>query len=233
MMHLMSGLVMGLLGSMHCIGMCGPIALALPIKDESKVSFFTGRLLYNLGRVFTYMIFGLVFGYLGEGLKIFTSQQALSVGFGVAILIYFIIPSKLKVKFSALPFVTGLKNIFTKFLGRMFRYRGNLGMFLVGIANGFLPCGFVYLGVGAAVALGSVYEAVIFMGLFGLGTIPSLLVVSSLPKLLKNRFNYRKLVPVFSVILAVLFILRGLNLGIPMISPEIKKEAPPSCCDEP
>lgn len=218
---------MGLLGSMHCIGMCGPIALALPMKEESKLSFFTGRLLYNLGRVVTYMIFGIVFGYLGQGLRIISSQQFISIAFGVILLLFFITPAKYKQAISSFPPIARIKNYYTNFFGRVLRYSGNTGMFVIGIVNGFIPCGFVYLAIAGAVALGSVTEAMLFMGFFGIGTIPSMLLVSSLPQLLKNRFNYRKLVPVFSVILAILFILRGLDLGIPFISPKLEKVTKP------
>lgn len=226
-MHLLSGLIMGLLGSLHCIGMCGPIALSLPMRDESKVSFFTSRLLYNLGRVLTYMILGIIFGYLGQGLRIISSQQIIAIVFGVILLLFFITPAKYKQLMSNFPPIAKIKNIYTNFFGRVLRYSGNTGMFVIGVVNGFIPCGFVYLAIAAAVAFGSVTEAVIFMGFFGLGTIPSLFVVSSLPQLLKNKFNYRKLVPVFSVILAILFILRGMDLGIPFISPKLEKVTKP------
>jgi uncharacterized protein len=66
---------MGMVGSFHCIGMCGPIALSLPLKKESSWGKFSGAILYNLGRITTYIAFGLVFGLLGKSVALFGYQQ--------------------------------------------------------------------------------------------------------------------------------------------------------------
>ena len=95
-MEALSGLALGFLGSLHCIGMCGPIALALPSQSKSKLSFYSGRLLYNLGRVITYSIMGLIIGLIGQKINLAGYQQIISVILGIAILIAVLLPSRFK-----------------------------------------------------------------------------------------------------------------------------------------
>jgi sulfite exporter TauE/SafE len=216
-----SGFVIGLLGSLHCIGMCGPIALALPIVGNSKVSLIISRLLYNFGRILTYTFFGFIFGLIGNRIKLFGLQQTVSIILGTLIILRLLIPKK--ISFFQIQFIqmslTKLKQEFS----RMFGKNSMKSLFVIGLLNGFLPCGFVYVGIAGAIATGGAFEGSAFMALFGLGTLPVMFAASlfSSALSLKARLNFRKAIPVFSFLIGILFILRGLNLGIPYISPKM------------
>ena len=216
-----SGFIIGLLGSLHCVGMCGPIALALPIVGNSKAALIVSRLLYNFGRILTYTFFGFIFGLIGDRIQLFGLQQIVSIILGSLILLRLIIPQKYS--FTKLHFfqrtVGKLKQEFSKMFGK----NSMKSLFVIGLLNGFLPCGFVYVGIAGAIATGDALKGAAFMSLFGLGTLPIMfaaLLFSSVLSL-KARLNFRKAIPVFSFIIGILFILRGLNLGIPYVSPKM------------
>lgn len=218
-MELLSGFLVGLLGSFHCIGMCGPIALALP-KSRSMV---TSRVLYNTGRIVTYSILGLAFGLLGSRLNMIGLQQIVSITLGVLIIASVITPvtyrMKLSQKLGLYRAVSLLKSLF----GKMLKEHSLSSMVIIGILNGFLPCGFVYIAVTGAIAIGSPAESMLFMAMFGLGTVPVMLGTSLVGGAINLSFRQKlsRLIPALSIALAVIFILRGLNLGIPYLSPKL------------
>jgi sulfite exporter TauE/SafE len=212
-----SAFVFGLVGSFHCVGMCGPIVLAVPGK-----SIFS-KLLYNLGRTVTYAIMGLIIGVIGEGFSLAGYQQTLSVIVGAAMLLIVIFT---KYKHFDLPLSGAISKlwIFSKNrLTPLFKSESALAPFLIGLINGLLPCGLVYAAIFAAVAMGGMLESSLYMILFGLGTAPLLIALSVFGNFLtpavRNKFN--KAVPYMLAVVAVLIILRGLNLGIPYISPKM------------
>lgn len=221
---LIAALSLGLLGSFHCVGMCGPIALALPVQNLSRADKFFSVLLYNLGRAFTYALFGLLFGLLGQGLFMGGFQQLVSVMLGTLILIsvlYSYFFHKGLFQWHALnAFVLHMKNSF----GALFRQRSAGAMFLIGLLNGLLPCGLVYVAIAGAIASGHYAYGAAFMFVFGLGTLPMMLSLSLFGQFLQVKYRnlVRRSVPVFVSLMAVLMILRGLNLGIPYISPKIE-----------
>lgn len=223
-MEIWTGFIVGLFGSLHCVGMCGLIAVALPIFGESKLNIILGRLLYNFGRIFTYSIMGLLFGLLGNRVVLFGLQQNVSIFIGFIILLYVITPRKIRAKFSELSIyklvTTFIKNNFSKLISK----RTNKSLFIIGLLNGILPCGFVYVGIAGAISTGDALNGAFYMALFGLGTTPIMFATSLIGKIL--NFNLRskinKLIPAFTTLLAILFILRGLNLGIPYISPHFE-----------
>lgn len=224
-MEIWTALIIGFAGSLHCVGMCGPIVLALPTKINSKnLDFILKRLLYNIGRVSTYALIGIIVGYLGQSLKIWGYQQTLSILIGVVILLWVIIPKKYHKIITELSLIKKGFGILQKSIGKLFKNESYLSFYVIGILNGFLPCGFVYMGAAGAASTGNYFSGGLYMVLFGLGTVPALFVLSIFGKYfnqsLRNKFN--KAVPYFAVILALLFILRGLNLGIPFISPMMK-----------
>lgn len=225
MEYLITALTIGLVGSLHCIGMCGPIAVALPPEGESKAKFYSGRLLYNIGRVVTYAFMGAFFGMLGIGAHLAGWQQEISIILGALIIIIVLLPQSVNNWFAKLPVISKatekLKSAFSVYLKK-----DSVGaMFIIGIINGFLPCGLVYVAIAGAIASGGIIEGVLFMTAFGIGTIPAMFVVSIVTSLFGKtaRVKIRKLMPLFAVIIGVLFILRGLSLGIPYISPPEKK----------
>ena len=224
--EILTSFFVGLLGSLHCVGMCGPIAIALPIPNANNFSFVIGRLLYNLGRVATYSFLGAVFGLLGSRLVISGFQQSVSITLGIAILIAVLIPPKYKAKISqhtiiqkiTLPLKSGISDLFK---------RGTFSaMFLIGLLNGLLPCGLVYVALAGAIASGNAISGTLVMILFGLGTIPMMFAATIFGKFinLNIRKKITKAIPVFAVILGILFIVRGMGLGIPYLSPKISAQ---------
>jgi hypothetical protein len=224
-MEIWSGFLVGFLGSLHCIGMCGPIVLALPASSMSNLSFLSGRILYNFGRVYTYALLGLLFGFLGTKMYMFGFQQIVSITLGVIIILWVVIPANLKNKIRSVSgfnvYTVKLKNLFMP----MFKKKTNFSLFIIGILNGFLPCGFVYMAIAGAIAVSSAspINGMLFMTFFGVGTIPAMLGTSIAGNLISFNVKkkFAKIVPVFAIILAVIFVLRGLNLGIPYISPKL------------
>lgn len=227
-MEIWTGFAIGFLGSFHCIGMCGPIALALPSNTDSTFKLFANRFLYNIGRVVTYSLFGAVFGLFGKQLNVVGLQQYASIGLGAIILITVLMPRNIKTKLYENKLVGSVNTFVKKSFSKLLASQSNQSFFLFGIINGFLPCGFVYVGLAGAISTGSVLSGTMFMFLFGLGTVPIMFAASVLGKFVNAgiRTKINKLIPVFAIILAVLFILRGLNLGIPYLSPKFMDGAP-------
>jgi len=225
-MELWTAFIIGLAGSLHCIGMCGPIAIALPLRDESKLRLLIGRILYNSGRIITYAILGLIFGFIGAGFFIGGYQQSLSIALGILMLLTLFLPSKYA------SYLTGAK-LHEKMTGkirglwRKLMQNNSIGaMFLIGLLNGFLPCGLVYIAIAGSVSTGTALGGALYMAVFGIGTFPVMLAMSLVGQVLSfnMKSKLRKLLPVGVAILAVLFILRGMSLGIPYISPKIEKQ---------
>jgi hypothetical protein len=226
-MEVWTGFIVGFVGSLHCVGMCGPIALALPVFGESKLQIFIGRVLYNMGRIITYALLGALFGLFGSRLILFGLQQNVSIAIGIIILLYVLIPRKIKTRVSEFAFYKAIVNFLRINFSRLISKKNNRSMFTIGLLNGLLPCGFVYVGIAGAVSTNGWMEGSLYMALFGAGTAPIMLATSMLGRII--NFNLRskinKLIPTFAVVLALLFILRGLNLGIPYLSPKFEYPA--------
>jgi sulfite exporter TauE/SafE len=222
---LISALVLGIMGSFHCAGMCGPIALALPLHGNTVGGKIFGGSLYNLGRTLTYGIMGAVFGLLGQGVAMLGFQQKISVIMGSLMIISVLFPALFRNQYtlekSWLSLIGNLKST----IGRMFSIRSYSSLFFIGMLNGLLPCGLVYMAIAGAIGTGSVGSGTLYMILFGLGTIPMLLGISLAGNLLslavRRRIN--RLIPVMVVLVGIFFILRGLSLGIPYVSPPKEK----------
>ena len=216
---MLTALVLGTVGGLHCIGMCGPIVIALPQTIESgKTQYFIGRIIYNFGRVITYVILGLVFGAVGQVISLAGFQSLLSVTLGVIIIASLFLPFNKTINF------INTSPIWRKTLGKLFQKKSFSALLGIGVLNGFLPCGLVYTALAGAVATGSSFEGGLFMFAFGAGTIPALLVVSVIGRV--TRVNWQRLIkkalPATAFVLGCLLILRGLSLGIPYISPDLK-----------
>ena len=216
------GFLIGFLGSFHCVGMCGPIALALPIGNSSNLQLIISRILYNVGRITTYAFFGAVFGFFGKGIAFAGLQRYASIALGVIILIYFLIPGKFKGMFSSTKPYIFVDNLVKKSFRKLTQSGSPHSLYLFGIINGFLPCGFVYVALAGAITTGDFISGAIFMAMFGLGTAPIMFATSLVGKFVSGGLM-NKLIPVVAIILAIIFILRGLSLGIPFLSPPEKK----------
>ena len=218
-MLFLTALITGMVSSLHCAGMCGPIAFALPKVANNPNHLWVSRLLYNAGRIFTYSLLGFIIGSIGFQLKLAGLQQSISILAGVAILI--ITLTKL-----FLPKIANTINLNfwgKKWYGKLFSSNKMYSFFLIGNLNGLLPCGFVYVALIASLATQSALSGAMFMASFGLGTFPVMFAISLLGQVinLKLRKKANLLMPVFTIVLGCIFILRGLNLGIPFVSPQI------------
>jgi sulfite exporter TauE/SafE len=220
MTWLLAGLAFGFVGSLHCVGMCGPLALSLPGSEQGRVQFVTERLLYNLGRAMTYTALGGVVGAAGHVVSLAGAQQALSVTVGVLFLLSAAVPwvSRQVTRLEQAP-SSFLQRVMAP-IGTLYRRGGTGSLFVVGLLNGLLPCGFVYAGLATALTAGSAAASMLFMAGFGLGTFPAMLGVSLLGRVAGPTWRTRlqRLVPVGLALVGLLLILRGLGWG-GMISP--------------
>ncbi|WP_296315039.1 sulfite exporter TauE/SafE family protein [Winogradskyella sp. UBA3174] len=218
---LVSALILGLLGSLHCVGMCGPIAFMLPVDRSNSFKKVSQIGMYHFGRLLAYSIIGLVFGLVGQSLYIFGIQQQLSIIIGILMIVVVLLPHKTIGKYNlSRPLYKIISKVKTS-LGKALKKKTADTFLTIGFLNGFLPCGLVYMAVFGAVATGSLLEGSLYMILFGLGTIPLMTSAIYLGKFLNSTLKQRiqKAIPVFVVIIGALFILRGLGLGIPYLSP--------------
>lgn len=232
-MFLTSALVLGLIGSFHCVGMCGPIAVALPISNQSWASRLLGTLLYNLGRALTYALLGAVFGVLGEGIQLGGFQSWISIIMGVMMILSVFFPILFRNTAFMNRFIFGYVSKLKSQLGPLLHSRSLGSLFIIGLLNGLLPCGLVYVALAGAIATGSVSSGALFMFIFGLGTAPLLAVLTLLGNVVSVSFKSKinKMIPLVIVLIGLLFILRGMNLGIPYISPPAKKLIIPAEAD--
>lgn len=227
-MDFITPLTIGLIGSFHCIGMCGPIVVALPLKKHNLISKISGAVLYNSGRVITYSILGILFGLLGRGIHMAGFQQWTSILLGVAMIISVLFPFFFREKITIGNLFTGFSARLITRLRKLFTDRSYFSLLMIGLLNGILPCGLVYVAIAGAISSGTVLNGALFMMLFGIGTIPLLLVATLASDAIGQRVRSKmqRVVPYFVFLLGVLFILRGMSLGIPFISPTTEKLAP-------
>jgi hypothetical protein len=204
----------GLFGSVHCVSMCGPLILALPFSGQSLWVSVLHRLLYQAGRILMYGILGLILGLIGQGFNLLGLQQALSLTTGLLLVLagmnYFIGGNKQN-------FITSKPlRLLTATLGKYLSKP--YGGFIAGGLNGLLPCGMVYIALAQSVNLDTPVESVKFMLLFGLGTLP-LLLITILSPLFFRRFRAPgMLVPLLFIVAGCFLVIRGLNLDVPFIS---------------
>lgn len=224
---LLSAFILGLLGSFHCIGMCGPITFMLPLDHKNHLKKFFQISLYHLGRLLAYSIIGLFFGLVGKSLNIFGMQQGLSISIGVLMILLVLIPSSIFMKYNFSKPVYKVISKVKNALGKELKKKTPDTFLTIGFLNGFLPCGLIYMAVFAAIALGSIMESSMYVLLFGLGTVPLMTAVVYARNLFKGKWirkHIQKAIPVFVVMMGLLFILRGMGLGIPYVSPKQSTE---------
>ena len=220
---LITAFIMGAIGSLHCVGMCGPLALSLPVMNNTHLSKFISALLYNLGRMATYAALGALVGLIGASFALAGFQQGLSIFLGSVIILVLLWPKQSLVLKSNHTIQLWFAKIRVR-LGQLFANKKYQSVFFIGLINGMLPCGLVYLALAGAVATTSVGKSSLFMAAFGLGTLPLMWCVSFFGSFIniKTRVVIRKLYPFLMFGMAFLLILRGMGLGIPFISPSLQ-----------
>lgn len=218
---LYTAIIFGLISSFHCIGMCGPIAMMLPVDRNNEAKKISQLSVYHIGRLFAYASLGLLFGLLGKGLFLAGMQQQLSITVGVLMIIITVVPEKTLANYN---FSKPIYKVISKVksnLGSQFKNRSYKSFFTIGLLNGYLPCGMVYVALFGALAMPSIELSVIYMLLFGLGTVPMMSMVVLITNLVSIpiRNTIQKVIPVLAVCIGVLFIIRGLGLNISYVSP--------------
>lgn len=201
--------------------MCGPIAMMLPIDRSNEAKKATQIITYHIGKLTAYGILGLLFGLLGRGFYLAGMQQQLSIIVGVLMILVALIPEKVFARYN---FSKPIYRVITKVksgLGQQFKNKSYKSLFTIGLLNGFLPCGMVYVALFGAIAMQNVSLGIGYMILFGIGTIPMMVAVVYASGLISFSFRetIQKAIPVFAIIIGILFIIRGLGLDIPYLSP--------------
>ena len=217
-------LLIGLTGSLHCIGMCGPLALALPVSRGNILQRIIGSFIYNSGRVITYGVLGIIAGLLGNRIAAAGIQQWVSIIIGSIMILSVLLPFIFR-SFNISAFYARITAFIPKTLGRLMRNGSYLNLGIIGLLNGLLPCGLVYMALAGAVQQVHILHGIIYMIVFGFGTFATMLFIPIVGKLLSQalRKQLRFIIPVVIVLLGTLFILRGMNLGIKYISPKVNK----------
>jgi sulfite exporter TauE/SafE len=201
--------------------MCGPIALMIPVDRTNQAKKVSQIITYHLGRLSAYAIIGLIFGIVGKGFFLAGIQQRLSIFIGIAMIITIVTPERVLANYNFSKPVYRLISKIKSSLGKQFKNKSYQSLFTIGLLNGFLPCGMVYVALFGAIAMQNVSFGILYMLLFGIGTIPMMSSVIFFNSIMTVSFRNRvqKIIPYVGVIIGVLFILRGLGLGIPYVSP--------------
>ena len=218
---LYTALIFGLISSFHCVGMCGPIAMMLPVDRTNQAKKVSQIITYHLGRLTAYGSIGLLFGLLGRGFFMAGLQQKLSLFIGIAMILVVLIPEKKLAEYNFSKPIFRLVSKLKSRLGQQFKNKSYKSFFSIGLLNGFLPCGMVYVALFGAIAMQTASLGVLYMVLFGLGTVPLMSTVVFIQSFLTVpvRNKIQKAIPYVAVFMGILFILRGLGLGIPYVSP--------------
>lgn len=218
---LYTAIIFGLISSFHCIGMCGPIAMMLPVDRSNETKKIAQLVTYHVGRLTAYGSLGLLFGLLGKGFFLAGFQQQLSIAVGIIMIVIALVPEKTLAKYNfSKPVYKVIAKVKTS-LGNQFKNKSFKSFFTIGLLNGYLPCGMVYVALFGALAMPNIQFSILYMVLFGLGTVPmmSLVVIISNLITMPIRNTIQKIIPVIAVCIGVLFIIRGLGLNIPYVSP--------------
>lgn len=218
---LYTALILGLVSSMHCIGMCGPIAMMLPVDRKNPALKTMQILLYHFGRIVTYVLIGGIFGIFGRGFYLAGFQQNLSIILGVLMILYVIIPQNWYQGINVKNPLLGLFTYLRSKLGAQFQKKSLRSFFTIGFLNGFLPCGMLYVALFGALSFENFFQSISYMALYGIGTIPLMTLVVYFSQVITPnvRNKFQKLIPFVIVIFGILMVLRGLGLDISHISP--------------
>jgi sulfite exporter TauE/SafE len=209
-----TALLIGFLGSFHCVAMCGPIALALSGSGKTDWNYLAGRSVYNLGRIITYGVLGLLAGMAGHTLLMAGFQKSVSILIGVSMVLSVVLVYFIPKVGSTSPWAIQLNRFIKSVFASVIKSKRRAGLFAAGLANGVLPCGFVYLAMAGAASTQDSVNGAAYMVLFGLGTFPAMMLVSLFGKIagMKVRIFLSKAAPILMIALGALFIYRGVSM---------------------
>jgi sulfite exporter TauE/SafE len=193
----------------------------LPVDRTNEAKKLTQIITYHLGKLTAYGLLGLIFGLLGKNFYLAGLQQQMSIILGILMIVVAVVPEKVFAKYNfSKPVYSSIIKIKSS-LGQHFKNKSYKSLFTIGLLNGFLPCGMVYVAIFGAIAMQSVSLGILYMILFGIGTIPLLTAVVYLSNILSLSFRQtiQNMIPLVAVVIGMLFIIRGLGLNIPYLSP--------------
>lgn len=222
--ELISLFMIALIGSFgHCIGMCGGIVLAycssLP-KDLNKRHILAYHLLYNFGRISFYVLLGIIVGFLGSmfainpylrgGLFIFAGVAMILAGISLLGKLNFLVFLEHSLQNSR-----WYQKRFQKFLS----VKTPLNLYLLGVLNGLLPCGFMYAFLSSAVGFASALKGGVIMAVFGMATMIPLLIMGFLANTLFSQARLRKIVMNIAALAIVIFGVLMVQMGVKFFYP--------------
>lgn len=216
---MIAGIIIGLMASLHCIGMCGPIALALPLDRSSNTTKWWGLMQYGIGKTVAYASLGVAIGFIGAGIQLLNALQIVSIVLGVLTIVYGLLRVfNIQLKAGKARFSGGINHLMVQ----LFKTKSPFRLTLIGFANGLLPCGMVILALTNALLIGSPSQSILAMIGFGLGTLPILFAVNLVGNYFPAKFKAQlaPMIPYYIVLVGVFIIIRGLDLGIPYVSPK-------------
>lgn len=212
-----TALTIGLFGSLHCVGMCGPIAMALPFQNQNRFQILQNTLLYNGGRIFTYAMIGLLPGLLGQGLALGGFQKNMSVILGIFFLLAAFFSFGADRMLQRIPIYRRFYFYVQSKLGELLRSQSRSTFFSIGFLNGLLPCGLVYMALAGALTQTNMLAGAGYMAFFGLGTLPLMLTIALSKGFISLRLRnlIRRVTPAFMVLFGLLLIFRGFHIDLP------------------
>lgn len=213
----LTAFLLGFLGSFHCVGMCGPIAMALPLSTKERWGMVWASSTYNLGRIMTYALIGLIFGAIGWGIELAGAQKVLSVLLGLSLFAFALAPRKTEAAILRIPIFNRFFLTIKQKISHLFRRSTWQNQLSIGILNGFLPCGLVYVAIAGAMGMGNMWSGALFMAAFGLGTLPMMMGLAIVGQFVSTHMRQRlsRLAPIVMLLFAILLISRGFNVPIP------------------
>ena len=229
-----TAITLGVISNFHCIGMCGPLAIAIPIHGGGWWNKLFGLIKYNFGRIFSYITLGAIIGLFGAGIRLNGIMQIASIGIGSLMLLFVLFPRIISMYNPLSKYFDKFNSWLNNAITSNIKNRSGQSLFVLGGLNGLLPCGMSFTAALASVPYGGVMQSMTFMLFFGIGTLPVMVLLPWFGHLISTswRLKLRKMVPIIIGIFGVLFILRGLNLGIPFISPDLESVNSQLCGSE-
>ncbi len=222
---MLTPLLLGLAGSLHCVGMCGPLMLAIPLPSSERRAILLQMLVYHTGRILTYSALGLLFGLLGKGIAMAGFQQVLSLVAGFFIVAMAFVAWRFEQLVTALPGFGAFTRSIQRQMGYLMRSHPGSATFSLGLLNGLLPCGMVYAALAGAISTSNSMEGGIFMAFFGLGTLPLLLTVTVIGRSFSHsmRTKMKVLQPILLTLAGILLIQRGLHIDLSLFESAVPK----------
>ncbi|WP_235296421.1 sulfite exporter TauE/SafE family protein [Portibacter marinus] len=210
---------LGMFGSLHCLGMCGPLAFALlPGIHRGGIKNTLRVILYNLGRTSSYMILGLIAGLFISAISLTGLQKPLTILVGIVLIIMAFVSINLERTISKNKIYQKAISYYHRKIRYILQEKASRNAWFLGMLNGLVPCGLVYLALAGALNSGSLSNSSLFMAYFGLGTFPAmfLLLIGSSYLTLSNRLRWNKVMTYLQLMVGIFLIYRGIAVEMPV-----------------